>query len=149
MPPADHLRARSQAALVPRGTLGGMPPEPKTCQSCGRTIEWRRKWERDWDQVRYCSTACRKRGVSDVDRRLEDTILDLLAQRARTSTICPSDAARAVGEDDSWRELMEPARRAARRLVDRGEVEITQGGHVVDPSTAKGPIRIRRRAQKA
>ena len=26
-----------------------------------------------------------------------------------------------------------------------GEVEITQAGHVVDPSTAKGPIRIRRR----
>ena len=74
-----------------------MPPEPKTCQSCGRTIEWRKKWERDWDQVRYCSASCRKRGVSDVDRRLEQTILDLLAQRARTSTICPSDAARAVG----------------------------------------------------
>ena len=33
---------------------------------------------------------------------------------------------------DSWRELMEPARRAAQRLVDRGEVEITQGGTVVD-----------------
>ena len=123
-----------------------MPPEPKTCQSCGRTIEWRKKWERDWDQVRYCSTACRKRGVTDVDRRLETTILDLLAQRARTSTICPSDAARAVGGDDeeTWRGLMEPARRAARRLVDRGEVVITQGGKVVDPSTAKGAIRIRR-----
>ncbi len=123
-----------------------MAPEPKTCQSCGRTIEWRKKWERDWDQVRYCSTACRKRGVSDVDRRLETTILDLLAQRARTSTICPSDAARAVGGDDeeTWRGLMEPARRAARRLVDRGEVVITQGGKVVDPSTAKGAIRIRK-----
>ena len=123
-----------------------MAPEPKTCQSCGRTIEWRKKWERDWDQVRYCSSACRKRGVTDVDRRLETTILDLLAQRARTSTICPSDAARAVGGDDeeTWRGLMEPARRAARRLVDRGEVVITQGGKVVDPSTAKGAIRIRK-----
>jgi hypothetical protein len=39
---------------------------------------------------------------------------------------------------------MEPARRAARRLVDAGEVEITQGGSVVDPLTAKGPIRIRK-----
>ena len=39
---------------------------------------------------------------------------------------------------------MEPARRAARRLVASGEVEITQAGRVVDPSTAKGPIRIRR-----
>jgi hypothetical protein len=123
-----------------------MAPEPKTCQSCGRTIEWRKKWERDWDQVRYCSTACRKRGVTDVDKRLEATILDLLAQRARTSTICPSDAARAVGGDDeeTWRGLMEPARRAARRLVDRGEVVITQSGTVVDPSTAKGAIRIRK-----
>ncbi len=126
-----------------------MPPESKTCRSCGRVIEWRKKWERDWDQVRFCSTSCRRRGVTEVDRRLEAAITDLLAQRAASATICPSDAARAVGSGDSddsdaWRELMEPARRAARRLVARGEVEITQGGRVVDPSTAKGPIRIRR-----
>ena len=49
-----------------------------------------------------------------------------------------------MGGDD-WRPLMEPARAAARRLVVAGEVEVTQGGAVVDPSTAKGPIRIRRR----
>ncbi|MEC8496321.1 MAG: DUF3253 domain-containing protein, partial [Planctomycetota bacterium] len=30
-------------------------------------------------------------------------------------------------------------------LVAAGEVEITQKGRVVDPSTAKGPIRVRRR----
>ncbi len=121
-------------------------PEPKTCASCGRTIEWRKKWERDWDQVRYCSTACRKRGVSRTDEALEQSIRDLLAARARGKTICPSDAARAVGptEDEGWRELMEPARRAARRMVAAGEVVVTQGGKVVDPSTAKGAIRIRR-----
>jgi hypothetical protein len=39
---------------------------------------------------------------------------------------------------------MEPAREAARRLVAEGQVQITQGGSVVDPATAKGPIRIRR-----
>jgi hypothetical protein len=44
---------------------------------------------------------------------------------------------------DDWLALMEPARRAARRLVWSGEVVITQGGQIVDPSTAKGPIRIR------
>ena len=32
---------------------------------------------------------------------------------------------------------------AARRMVARGEAEITQKGSVVDPSTAKGPIRVR------
>ncbi|MEG9225656.1 DUF2256 and DUF3253 domain-containing protein [Aeromicrobium sp. Sec7.5] len=116
----------------------------KTCASCGRTIEWRKKWERDWDTVKYCSTTCRRRGVTDVDQQLEQTILDLLAGRAASATICPSDAARAVGTDDDWRDLMEPARRAARRLVEAGAVEITQKGRAVDPSTAKGPIRIRR-----
>jgi hypothetical protein len=37
---------------------------------------------------------------------------------------------------------MEPARRAARRLVASGRVLITQGGREVDPSTARGSIRI-------
>ncbi len=79
--------------------------------------------------------------VSEPD--LESVILELLDARAQGATICPSEAARQVGGED-WRDLMEPARQAARRLVDAGEVEITQGGRVVDPSTAKGPIRIRR-----
>ena len=81
---------------------------------------------------------------AEVDARLEAAIRDLLERRAPTSTICPSDAARAVGDDD-WRELMEPARQAARRLVERGEVEITQKGEAVDVDAARGPIRIRRR----
>ena len=105
---------------------------------------WRRKWAANWDSVRYCSDACRRSRVSDVDRQLEAAIETLLDDRARGASICPSEAARLVGGDDGWRTLMEPARRAARRLVAAGRVEITQGGHVVDPSTARGPIRIRR-----
>ena len=123
-----------------------MPPIEKTCASCGRRIEWRKKWERDWDSVTYCSDACRRRKVGPDDLALEDRIRSLLGARAASSTICPSDVARAVTSNESeWRALMEPVRRAARRMVAAGEVEITQGGHVVDPSTAKGPIRIRRR----
>ena len=118
-------------------------PDEKTCARCGRRITYRKKWAKSWANVRYCSDACRSARLSDTDRELEATILALLASRAADSTICPSDAARAVGNDD-WRALMEPARQAARRLVARGEVVITQQGHVVDPSTAKGPIRIRR-----
>lgn len=93
--------------------------------------------------------------MTAVDRELEASIRSLLAARATDATICPSEAARAVAAANSdaptgdpatepWRALMEPARRAARRLVAAGEVEITQGGRVVDPSTAKGPIRVRR-----
>lgn len=117
--------------------------ESKTCAVCGRTITWRKKWARDWDEVRYCSDKCRRNKAAAADPTLEDSILTLLSRRAATATICPSDVARDVGGDD-WRDLMEPVRQAARRLVARGEVEITQRGAVVDPSTAKGPIRIRR-----
>ena len=121
-----------------------MTPPPKTCAVCGRTIEWRKKWERDWGDVRYCSDACRRRKLTDVDRELEQAIDRHLGQCRAGATICPSDAARAVGGDERWRALMEPTRQAARRMAARGEVVITQGGRVVDPSTAKGPIRIRR-----
>lgn len=123
--------------------MPGRAGDTKTCVSCGRVMSWRRSWERNWDEVKYCSDACRKRKVTDTDTGLEQSILELLDQRKAGATICPSEAARAVGGKD-WRDLMEPARRAARRLVDAGEVEITQQGRVVDPSTAKGPIRIRK-----
>ena len=114
------------------------------CDACGRRMTWRKAWEAVWPDVRWCSDACRRRKVRPVDAELERAITALLAQRAGDATICPSEAARAVGADD-WRDLMEPARAAARRLVVRGEIDIVQGGRVVDGSTAKGPIRLRRR----
>jgi hypothetical protein len=79
------------------------------------------------------------------ERRLEELIIELLDRRSDGATICPSDAARAA-DPEGWRELMEPVRRAARRLVTQDRVVITQGGEVVDPGTATGPIRIRRAA---
>ncbi|MFG6402835.1 MULTISPECIES: DUF3253 domain-containing protein [unclassified Microbacterium] len=82
--------------------------------------------------------------LTAMDRDLEGAIRSLLAQRAATSTICPSDAARAVG-GERWRDHMDAARAAADRLVSAGEVDITQGGKVVDRATVRGPIRIRTR----
>ena len=110
---------------------------------CGRRIEWRAKWADNWDSVKYCSTACRSHGVNATDVQLEDSIAALLTTGARNATISPSDAAKAVG-GEQWNDLTEPARRAARRMVARGELQITQGGTVVDPSTAKGAILLRR-----
>jgi hypothetical protein len=37
----------------------------KPCLTCGRPFAWRKKWERDWDNVLYCSDRCRmQRGAS-------------------------------------------------------------------------------------
>ena len=32
----------------------------KDCAACGRPFAWRRKWAKVWDEVRYCSDACRE-----------------------------------------------------------------------------------------
>jgi len=37
----------------------------KVCAVCARPFTWRKKWEKNWKEVRYCSEACRqKRGKS-------------------------------------------------------------------------------------
>ncbi len=122
------------------------PRDTKPCLRCGRTIEWRKKWARDWEQVRYCSDACRAARLTSTDAALEAAILDLLNARGAGKTICPSEAARKVAGDAgaAWEPLMEPARAAARRLVAAGRIVITQGGRVVDPSRARGPIRLKK-----
>ncbi|MBO6811001.1 MULTISPECIES: DUF2256 domain-containing protein [Marinobacter] len=32
----------------------------KTCPVCQRPFKWRKKWAKDWDNVRYCSERCRR-----------------------------------------------------------------------------------------
>jgi hypothetical protein len=81
--------------------------------------------------------------VDDVEARLERTIGALLDQRRPDASICPSEAARAV-DPEGWRDLMPAARDAAGRLAAAGEVEVTQGGAVVDVARARGPVRVRR-----
>ena len=123
----------------------------KTCAACGRTMEWRKSWAKNWDSVKFCSDACRAQRSGTPQRvaeQLEAEILRLLQARGAGKTICPSEAARAVAASDertAWEPLMEPARAAARRLVAADRIVITQGGNVVDASTAKGAIRLRLR----
>jgi len=40
----------------------------KRCPACKRDFTWRKKWERDWDQVKYCSKACGKQGDRLADK---------------------------------------------------------------------------------
>ena len=32
----------------------------KTCATCGLDFAWRKKWAKDWDEVKYCSERCRR-----------------------------------------------------------------------------------------
>ncbi len=33
----------------------------KICVVCQRPFAWRKKWSKVWEEVRYCSDACRRR----------------------------------------------------------------------------------------
>jgi hypothetical protein len=110
----------------------------KTCAGCGRVIESRKKWAKNWDEIKYCSEKCRRTPIRD---NYETLILKELERRGASKTICPSDVLPA--EQKQAKEIMEEVRKAARRLVAQGKIVIMQGGSIVDPSTAKGPIRLR------
>jgi hypothetical protein len=123
-----------------------MNQSKKTCRLCGREFQWRKKWQNSWDQVKYCSRACRKAGLTEGDIKLEKVIMDILHSGKAGTSICPSQAARKLaGDDDAsvWRPLMEPTRRAARRLAHHRKIRILQGGKEVNPSTFKGRIRLK------
>jgi hypothetical protein len=32
----------------------------KVCLHCGRPFAWRKKWARDWADVKYCSERCKR-----------------------------------------------------------------------------------------
>lgn len=46
--------------MMPRGVKKVDLPE-KICCVCQRPFSWRKKWEKVWDQVKYCSDACRQK----------------------------------------------------------------------------------------
>ncbi|MEV4423447.1 DUF3253 domain-containing protein [Patulibacter sp. NPDC049589] len=78
------------------------------------------------------------------DDRIRETIDGLLDARRAGATICPSDAARALRPDGDWRALMDDVRRVAADEAGAGRLELRQGGRPVDPSGARGPIRLGR-----
>ncbi len=41
----------------------------KDCAACGRPFAWRKKWARDWENVRFCSDACRSGAYSQARKK--------------------------------------------------------------------------------
>ncbi len=52
---------------MPKGVKKAELPT-KTCATCGRPFTWRKKWARDWENVRYCSERCRKQREAQVPK---------------------------------------------------------------------------------
>jgi predicted Zn-ribbon and HTH transcriptional regulator len=71
----------------------------------------------------------------------QEAILSLLEKRVKGKTICPSEVL--APESKKNKVLMEEVRKAARELVKKGKIVMTQKGQVVDPENVKGPIRLK------
>ncbi|UWE16996.1 DUF2256 domain-containing protein [Herbaspirillum huttiense] len=54
------MKQKSQVAGH-RGNKAHLPSKP--CAVCGLPMTWRRAWARNWDEVKYCSEACRRKRV--------------------------------------------------------------------------------------
>ncbi len=37
-----------------------MKNQEKICKVCQKPFSWRKKWERDWQNVLYCSEKCKR-----------------------------------------------------------------------------------------
>ncbi|MFO1328530.1 MAG: DUF2256 domain-containing protein [Rubrivivax sp.] len=47
--------------MTARGFKGNKAALPrKTCSACGRPMVWRKAWARCWNEVKFCSDACRR-----------------------------------------------------------------------------------------
>jgi predicted Zn-ribbon and HTH transcriptional regulator len=79
------------------------------------------------------------------NKEISEKILEILSERKPTSTICPSEVARALAKED-WRDLMDQVRSVADHLQQKGKILVTQRGKSIASATeAKGPIRLKRK----
>ena len=116
-------------------------PSDRICVRCGRPFAWRKKWERVWDRVKYCSERCRRERSGRDDARIEACVARRLD--ARRGSLCPSEVSRELWPD-GWRERMEQVRIVGRRLEAEERIIWTQQGRRIDPRTARGPVRFAR-----
>jgi len=61
----DVLAGEALTVLFAKGKNKNKTPRKgdlpeKICKVCGRPFTWRKKWEKVWDEVQYCSERCRR-----------------------------------------------------------------------------------------
>ena len=54
--PADIFDGINNYGLVKKQQL-----PTKICVTCGLEFTWRKKWKKNWDEVKYCSKLCRSK----------------------------------------------------------------------------------------
>ena len=111
----------------------------KHCSSCGRPFEKQKRFEKNWDEIKYCSAKCRKERLESKQLELEEFILKKLQS---VSNICPSQITTEFYGEEKMKQMMEPIRCACRRLHLANKLKITQKKKTVSSLNFRGPIRV-------
>ncbi len=112
--------------------------ESKICLSCGREMTYRKKWEKNWDEVKYCSDECR-RNKNKYDFR--ETILNALNQATTKSILSVEDVIKTL--DSTTPDTVEHIRRSVRLLYHEKKIEVLQNNKIIDGGNFKGAISFR------
>jgi Protein of unknown function (DUF3253) len=85
-----------------------------------------------------------KSSLPPTDDAIAQEITRQLSRRAATSSICPSEVARALQSNEvEWRALMPRVREVAAAMRDEGRLRITRGGvDVTNAELHRGAIRL-------
>ena len=112
----------------------------KDCRVCGRPFEWRKKWQRDWSNVRHCSKRCAKKQLTATDRAVEQSILECLdGSHGKISGVALFKCIL----DSGLRVDLERVKSAARRLANQERLVWIKKGGRVDAHNCTGPFELR------
>ncbi|PVH80718.1 hypothetical protein DL98DRAFT_183079 [Cadophora sp. DSE1049] len=117
----------------------------KICATCSRKISWRKKWEKNWDAITYCSDSCRKHKIksNSMDVSFESKILSLLEERRFTQ-----GSAAVVTCEEAEEEVMKD-RKPDIQETEEHSTPISPDGADMEPRELTNPSRVQERCRQA
>ncbi|CEH18206.1 Uncharacterised conserved protein UCP037205 [Ceraceosorus bombacis] len=108
---------------------------PKPCHTCARVITPRAKWERNWDEIRFCSSSCKSQRPGKLVRwqASDSSEANFLATPSALSISTTHEADLFVTDLEAWVEaaLFETAKKSAEgRLATCEDVEARLTGEL-------------------
>ena len=121
--PANSLVARSFVRMASSSFRNPHNLPVKMCVVCQRPFTWRKKWEKDWDEITTCSKRCNseRKAANKAALQLEHGAGWREARDAEASASSHSDADdRAVDDGKAARKAAKKAAKALRRAKREG-----------------------------
>lgn len=100
----------------------------KMCAVCGLEMEWRKKWEKVWDEVKYCSDRCRTeiKRYGEEMFEMECALLKVIQPRSTVNEVI--DRIRLLKLKSGWETSRVRILQGVLRLKNTGRVRVQGKG---------------------